>query len=221
MDEAVQARAAARAAVDDIEPPELADALDGLLAEASMAPGTLALLTARAVDPEADLSALAERAAGVQLIYDGLRITRLLAHTEPWTGVAEADIEADLDVLAAVVLVSRGFYILARTPAAERAVGVVRQFGRDQTLRSREDADREALDRNLEAAVFELAVAVGATAVGGAATPELLSFARDQCATVEGELPDAEALFAGGLVSELAALSQRGDDPVPSVADDG
>lgn len=224
MDEAVLVRDTARETVADIEPPALGDALTGLLTEASVAPGALTLLTARALDPDVDLPGVAERAVGVQLIYDGLRITRLLAHTEPWTADdAEAnDIAADLDVLSAVVLVSRGFYLLARTETAGRAVAVVQQFGRDQTLRQRPDADVDLLDRNLEEAVFELAVAAGATAVDGTADDDLLAVGRDLAADLDPEaLPSAESLFSETTVAEVARVAGAGEGRVPPVADDG
>jgi hypothetical protein len=224
MDEAVLVRDTARETVADIEPPALGDALTGLLTEASVAPGALTLLTARALDPDVDLPGIAERAAGVQLIYDGLRITRFLAHTEPWTADdAEAnDIAADLDVLSAVVLVSRGFYLLARTEAAGRAVAVVQQFGRDQTLRQRPDADIDLLDRSLEAAVFELAVAAGVTAVDGELDDDLLGVGRELAADVEtDELPPAESLFSETTVAEVARVAGGGEGRVPPVADDG
>jgi hypothetical protein len=223
MDEAVLVRDTARETVADIDPPALGDALTGLLTEASVAPGALTLLTARALDPDVDLSGIAERAVGVQLIYDGLRITRLLAHTEPWTADdAEAnDIAADLDVLSAVVLVSRGFYLLARTETAGRAVAVVQQFGRDQTLRQRPDADVDLLDRNLEEAVFELAVAAGATAVDGSVDDDLLAVGRDLATDLDPEaLPPAESLFSETTVAEVARVA-GGEGRVPPVADDG
>ncbi|MFB6312205.1 MAG: hypothetical protein ABEH64_13610, partial [Salinirussus sp.] len=78
---------------------------------------------------------------------------------------------ADLEILAADVMVARGFYLLARTDAAGDAVGVVRSFGRDQTAR-RETGD-PAIDRNLEADVLELAVVAGATVAGVEVPPEL------------------------------------------------
>jgi hypothetical protein len=224
MDEAVLVRDTARETVADIEPPELGDALTGILTEASVAPGALTLLTARALDSDVALSGIAERAVGVQLIYDGLRITRLLAHTEPWTvaGAETDDIAADLDVLSAVVLVSRGFYLLARTETAGRAVAVVQQFGRDQTLRARPDADVDLLDRTLETAVFELAVAAGATAVGGSVDDDLLGLGRGFADGVDtDELPPADALFSEATVSEIARATGVGDGRVPPVADDG
>jgi hypothetical protein len=196
MDEAAAVRRAARHAVEDVEPEPLRERIESHLESASMVPGVLTLLCVRAfddgtntfaVDPAGDLAdPVAERAAGVQLIYDGLRLTRDLAHEEPWAGVQRADSDdraealraaddADLAILAADVLVARGFYLLARTEAAGAAVGVVRAFGRDQTVRRRTGED--GLDRNLEADVLELAAVAGATVAGRTATPGLREYA--------------------------------------------
>jgi hypothetical protein len=216
MDDAVRVRDAAEEALADIEPSALHDALLGRLADAEMTPGALTLVSARALarEPRADGDAVvtnvAERAAGVQLIYEGLRLTRRLSSEEPWYGIdAEVSaIDADVDVLAADVFVARGFYLLARTDAAAQAVEVVRRFGRDQTLgRVRPDADAAALDRNLEADVFELAVVAGTSAVGGGAPDDLLSYAADLARESDG-LPAVRAL-PDGAGDRIAALADE------------
>ena len=201
MDRVACCRRAAREAVADVGPAPLQDVLLGEIDDAAMTPAVLALESAAAVDPEADLEGVvAPLAAGVQLIYDGLRLTRQLAHDEPWEPLAEAvgegggdgtpedptspteadspqgPIDADLTILAADVLVARGFYLLARTDAAETAVDVVRAFGRDQTNRRRDGVDVAALDARLERDVCELAVRTGAAAVDRAPSAELLAF---------------------------------------------
>lgn len=195
------------------------------------------------------LDGLVERAAGVQLIYDGLRLTRDLAHTEPWSdadpddeeereseregetergdeserdgddsqpgadvgaaGGGGADTEgANVDILAADVLVARGFYLLARTDAAGTAVEVVRSFGRDQTRR-RTASDAEGLDRNLERDVLELAAVAGATAVDR--EPDgLREFAAELAATCDGSFPEPETLFSETVTDRLAGLAADG-----------
>ncbi len=216
MDDAARVRDAAREALSDIEPPSLRQAIYDRLANAEMTPGVLTLVSARALDSEVRLAGLAERAAGVQLIYEGLRLTRVLAHEEPWSNAdldSPGDLEADIDVLAADVLVARGFYCLARTAAAEQAVETVRRFGRDQTHR-REAADPAVLDRNLEADVFELAVVAGTTAVGGSAPPDLLAYAADLAREADG-LPAAEAL-PESTNDRIATLA---DGPIASSVD--
>jgi hypothetical protein len=218
MDNAVRARRAARDALADIEPERLREVLRDRLADASMTPSVLTLLSARTLDATVDPDPIAERAAGVQLIYEGLRLTRTLAHDEPWTDdESDAARRADLDILAADVLVSRGFYLLARTETADRAVEVVRAFGRDQTRRRAADADRETLDRNLEADVFALAVAAGTTAVGVTPGDELLEYAAGLARAFEGDLPPPAAELPETTADRILALA--GGDTAPSAAD--
>ncbi|QZX98280.1 DUF7114 family protein [Halobaculum rubrum] len=220
MDDAVRTRAAAERAVGDVEPAALRSALTDRFDDAEMTPGALTLVSARALDPDVDLSGIEDHAAGVQLIYEGLRLTRELSQTEPWAGVdlgATGDIDADLDVLAADVSVSRGFYLLARTAAAEKAVETVRAFGRDQTLRR--DADAEgaaALDRNLEADVFELALVAGTAAVGASAPADLLSYAAELAAGDDDRMPAVGAL-PDSTGDRIAALAD--EERVASSAD--
>jgi hypothetical protein len=217
MDNAVRARRAARDALADIEPERLREVLRDRLADASMTPSVLTVVSATTLDASVDADPLDERAAGVQLIYEGLRLTRTLAHDEPWAdGEGEAARQADLDILAADVLVSRGFYLLARTETADRAVEVVRAFGRNQTRRREADADRAALDRNLEADVFALAVAAGTTAVGVDPGEDLLDYATDLARGYEGDLPPPDTALPETTADRILALV--GGD-APSAAD--
>ena len=214
MDDAARARRAAREALVDVEPERLRVAIDDRLVAATVTPGVLSLITARALDPGVDLAGVADRAAGVQLIYEGLRLTRRLAHEEPWVAATtrDADIEADMDVLVADVLVSRGFSLLAHTNAAGAAVEVVRAFGRDQTLRDREGTtveDAAALDRNLEVDALELAVVAGTTAVGGDPPAELLTYARELAADYDGEFPPPGTALPETAADRIAAISDR------------
>jgi len=215
MDDAVRARRAARDALADIEPERLREAIRDRLADASMAPSVLTLVSARALDAGVDPDNIAERAAGVQLIYEGLRLTRTLTHSEPWLDDDEAARQADLDILAADVLVSRGFYLLARTETAERAVEVVRAFGRDQTRRRDPDADPPALDRNLEADVFALAVAAGTTAAGVTPGAELLEYAAGLARELDGDLPPTDAALPDAVADRVLALAD-GDAAPPA-----
>jgi hypothetical protein len=217
MEDAERAREAAREALADIEPERLRAVIDGRLATASMTPGALTIVAARALDPAVDADGVGDLAAGVQLIYEGLRLTRRLAHDEPWARPTddglEPDTDADIDILAADVLVARGFYLLARTGAAGRAVEVVRAFGRDQTLRA--DADDPArLDGNLEADVLALAAVAGTTAVGSDPLPALAEYAADIARSLDhdGEFPPASSALPDAVGDRIVAIA--GQDSV-------
>ena len=218
MDTAARARASAQEVVGDIEPKQLREVLFDRLAEASMAPGVLVFLSAQAGQPTVELAALDRRAAGVQLIYEGLRLTRRIAHDEPWADTDAEVIDADVDILAADVFVSRGFYLLARTEASTAAVETVQSFGRDQTLGRRPDADSASLDRNLEADIYALAVRAGVTAVDADPSEELLSFAADLARSEGRELSTADSVVSDATVSRLSELSDEVDGRVPSSA---
>lgn len=89
MEKAAAVRGAALGAVGDVEPDRLRERIRERLEDGSMAPGVLTVLSARAAaDRAADrpvaTDAVAERGAGVQLIYEGLRLTRTLSHDPPW-----------------------------------------------------------------------------------------------------------------------------------------
>ncbi|TQQ83245.1 hypothetical protein EGH24_00100 [Halonotius terrestris] len=224
MDDAVRARAAARETVADIEPPALREVLFDRLEAASMAPGVLVVASATGRDPSTATEPLLDRSAGVQLIYEGLRLTRSLAHSEPWATVGDREIDADMDILAADVLVSRGFYLLARTEASTAAVETIRAFGRDQTDRraAPTDDDRAALDRNLEADIFALAVRAGVTAVGGEPSEALLNHVAAAAREYDGDtaLPPAGAVLTDPLRQRLSEHSTGGDGPVASSVGD-
>jgi hypothetical protein len=188
---------------------------------------------------------LIDRAAAVQLIYEGLRLTRSLADTEPWvtstttdgdkhdnasvntnkdTTAESGDIDADLKVLAADVFVSRGFALLAQTDAAGRAVDVVRAFGRDQTLNRTESAESAAHDGNLEADIFALAVAVGASAVDETVTQAVVEYvselSRSYTEAANDGLPP-EKIISKAVENRIDALNtDNQDNPVPSSTTD-
>lgn len=183
MEEAAAVRWAALDAVEDVEPDPLGEFLHTRLTEGSMVPGVMTIYTVRALADGASravatsdgtlLEPVARRTAGVQLIYEGLALTRELAHAEPWVEGEKS--EADLSILAADVLVARGFHLLARTEAANAAVATVRAFGRDQTVR--EETGDASLDKTLETDVLELATVAGASVTDHSPTPQLREFA--------------------------------------------
>jgi hypothetical protein len=216
MEEASQVRRAAREAVRDVNPEQFHHAVEDIIESGEMAPGVLVVLCARAAEESVSFEVVAERAAGTQLIYEGLRLTRALAHEVPW----EAGEDGDIDVLAADVLVARGFYLLARTEAATSAVETVRNFGRDQTRRS----DGELFDYRLEADVFELAAAAGMTAVGTHPSAECREFVADLARSVEDTPPEPERVFDTSVRESLRMLSSTpaesvGESVRPSATD--
>ena len=217
MDEAAATRRAALDAVEDVEPDRLHERIAEHVQAGSMVPGVLTILSVRAVTDGATggasagddtlLDAVERRAAGVQLIYDGLRLTRQLSHDEPWTTSHKE--AGDLDVLVADVLVARGFYLLSRTTAATTAVETVRAFGHDQTVR--ETHDDPGLDRNLEADVVRLAIVAGAglreTALSPGVTELAATLAGEFETDAEAGFDDVERLGMETIVDRLAAVT--------------
>lgn len=185
MEEAVAVRRAASDATADVTPDELRETIDEFVQDGSAVPGVVAYSSARRTG-EAEPTDLLDRAAGVQLIYDGLRLTRELAQEDPWCGETDRD-AADLAIIAADVLVARGFHMLARTEAAEAAVSVVRAFGRDQTEREVVDVRGATdIDRNLERDILELALLVGTTATQRAPTENVSALATEMAPETPG-----------------------------------
>lgn len=191
MADAAAVRRVAAGAVSTVGPEPLQETLVAALEECSSLPGVLVLASARAVDAGVDVESIDDRVAGVQLVYAGLSVTRRLAADPPWpTGGAHA---ANMDVLAADILVARGAYLLAGTEASDAAVAVIRAFGRDQTSRE----DDPSPDHDLESDVFELAAVAGATAVAPGAPPRLLDWAAGLAASIEEDgMPEPATVLA-------------------------
>lgn len=211
MEEASTARAASLEAVEDVESVPLGDEIRRVIDRAPMTPGALTILTARELgdgtaepDPDPDLdpgpdpdveAAAARRAAGVQLSYEGLRLTRQLIREDHRWG-ADDPSDSHVALLVGEVMVSRGFFYLARTPVAPDAIEIVRRFSRNQ-MREREfDADAAELETSLEFDVIELAVAAGATVVTEDVPPAVEELAGELACELDTEpLPaPAEAL---------------------------
>ena len=161
-----------------------------------------------------------ERAAGVQLIYEGLRLTRALADDPPW----ERDrphTESNIDILAADVMVARGFSLLARTEAADKAVETVRSFGRDET----DDQQGRAVPPHaLETDVFELAVVAGTTMFDSTPSDALVAYAGKLAESFDGdgpEPPESVSEEVEEAVADAPNPRQFGpaDDPQPSATD--
>ncbi|MFC3960282.1 DUF7114 family protein [Halovivax cerinus] len=236
MDRVARCRRVARDAVSDVSPPPLRRRLYEELDAYALTPAVLTVESALAAAPRTDPGSVRSLAAGTQLIYVGLALTRELAREPPWSDAAvssddtstdttpaspavdragrpasEPDAEADLAIVAADVLVARGFSLLSRTDAADRAVETVQRFGRDQT--AREDADDPvAVDARLEHDVLHLAVTTGAAAVSEPPTPAMVDLAdtladRTDAAVppVESWLDATDAAPADGLASDGGA----------------
>lgn len=226
MQEESAVRQAALDVLKGVEPGGLKGRIHDELGSTSTVPGIFALLCARATTDTPGSSAevtlpnhVPQRAAGVQLIYDGLRLTRTLAREEAWASGEGPN----LDILVADVLVAQGFYLLARTEAAADAVETVRAFGRDQTVRR--TADDPALDRNLEADVLELAAVAGSTADSGGTTAQFREYAAELAATVETPTDgfhSPDAFFPTNVRDRLRTLateSPGSEGVTPSVDD--
>lgn len=224
MEPAVRARDAGREAVQDITPKPLRDRIHTLLDDSAMVPAVLTLSSADAADGETagqpsesfTVEGVTERAAGVQLIYEGLRLTRTLAAETPWNR-EPPHTDANIDVLAADVMVARGFYLLARTDAADKAVQTVQSFGKDQTDRQQ---GRDGTENGLEGDVFELAVVAGTAVVGCSPSKALLSYV----AALAGEGEDGDSPKSVPTAVETAMSGGSpdhvfGGEPRPSTTD--
>ncbi len=213
MDETAHARAAFREGIDDISPKTLRDRLERVLETASMTPGALTVLTATALDASIEGDVAARRGAGIQMSYEGLRLSRELIRTDPW---ADGDRSAgDINAIAAEVLVARGFEYLAHTVVADDVVDAVRRFGRDQTDPDGHgsNADRAALDDGLEADFIRIAVVAGADIALRSIPERIESLAEEFAAEVGTEpLPAADTAL-DGLEERIAAVRTRPETP--------
>lgn len=224
MDRVARCRRAACEAVADVAPPPLQERLLEEIDAHTLTPAVLTVESAVAADPSVDVDDVAPLAAGTQLIYDGLALTRTLAHEEPWEaasgrgGTTAVNVPADRDaadlaIVAADVLVARGFSLLARTDAADRAVETVRAFGRDQTTREQPGTDGAAVDARLERDVLDLAVRTGAAAVEASPEPAMVSFAGDLADRSGTTYPPAEQWLETIDATAVDGLASDGGAP--------
>ncbi|GGL49641.1 hypothetical protein GCM10009039_04720 [Halocalculus aciditolerans] len=176
-----------------------------------MTPGALTLFAARACGVTGVSAELAERAAGVQLVYEGLRLTRDLVLDEPWVTEDESeDLPADLDVVAADVLVAKGFRLLAETEASAAAVDVVRTFGREHS-----GSD----DATLEVTVFELAAEAGASAADRTTPLALKQYTAGLARATGRPLPPAADALPENVVDVMRRTITPADTAKPSATD--
>lgn len=194
MDDAAPVREATRDATADITPERLRSRIHDHLGNVTATPGVLTRVSARETGVEGESSELDGRTAGVQLIYGGLYLTRSLIHDEPWTIDDAHKVDADEDALASNVMVARGAFLLARTDASDKAVEIIRNFGRDQTLR--EVSDDDSYDGNLELDLLELAVIAGGSIDGAEPPAALLDWAVDLAESHDHQrIPEPNELF--------------------------
>lgn len=206
MDEAVHARAAAHDAIEDITPRALRNAIEYRLENATLTPAVLTRLSAHAAHNTYEPAELDKRTAGVQLIYNGLHLTRFLARTSPWDTTPTNT--ADIEILAAEVLVARGFSLLANTDAAPVAVTTVQTFGQHETTRVHHPTT-DIPDSSLEANIFELAITAGLSATGTDRPSGTTEFATDLARSYNNELPTAPELLSDSAITALKDLIQE------------
>ncbi|AGN01079.1 hypothetical protein L593_05650 [Salinarchaeum sp. Harcht-Bsk1] len=207
MEEAPRVREALRESLREIDPDPFRARLERTLEGRPLTPGILTVRTASAIDGAVASEAAAQRAAGVQLIYEGLRLTRRLVETEPWPPAGEGD--PDVDVVAAEVLVASGLNQLAHTGVRDRVVEIIRRFGRthsrdaDGQPHEGDASDLDAGDSpldvddepSLEADVVVLAIAAGADLAAQTVPPGLIEYARELAAEIDADpLPDGEPI---------------------------
>lgn len=157
----------------DIEPPAFRRHLQTVLGDITLTPAVLVIRTARALEPSLDLETCALRATGVQLTYEGLRLTRSVLREERWRATDGQPVYY-LDLLAAAVLVSRGYYYLADSGVARQSVETARRFGRHQTYAQTGDLDD--VEYSLEADFVSLAVNTGADLAVQTVPPSITAY---------------------------------------------
>ncbi len=201
---------ALRQSIVDIEPQSFNAHLNEVLQDRPLTPAVLTVTTGRAIDSTADRDRLTELGVGVQLGYEGLCLTRELIDDESWLDSHQST-DADLDVLAAEVLVARGFNILAETNTVTDAVDIVRTFGRN---RAHERDGSDKTDPSLEADIVSLAVTTGADCVLSTVPPPIASFADELGARLDENPIPEPAVALDGVEQEIETVLQLHEPPV-------
>lgn len=198
MEDAAVVRAGTREELQDVDPQALRDDVYDAIDESWLTPGVVTIQAARRCGADEVGPGLRRRAAGVQLIYEGLANTRGLVDIPPWTTATDGNSpnpdaveRGNMDVLVADVLVARGAHLLAYTEAADECVAVIQRFGRRQT-----DENVTSEDRTLEADALELAAIAGSTLDGPTPVDSVLAWANDLAASLDGgDLPETSSLL--------------------------
>lgn len=198
----------ARELLADIEPGRLASELRDIVADASMLPGVITVKTAEALGGPQAAAGARPRAVGVQLSYEGLRLTRdLIRHDERYGG--EDPTESYLALVGAEVMVARGFSELADTAVAGDAIEIVQCFSHSQTM----DYHGDSSGRSLEYDVIRLAVGAGANVVRES-TPPWLDAEADRLAAEFDREPLPSATDVSERIRRGVTASPTGEDPV-------
>lgn len=202
---------ALRRSLADIEPRSFNEHLRELLTDRPLTPAATTVVTGRAIDATADLDRLADLGVGVQLGYEGLRLTRDLIGGRSWLDQHHAADE-DIDVLAAEVLVARGFNLLAGTGTVSNAVEIVRRFGQRSALES--DTDTKATYPSLESDTIELAVETGADFVLSTVPPPIRSVGVDLAERLNRDPMPAPETVLEDFEDEVAKVYHLHEPPV-------
>ena len=210
MAAAARVRRASVDALAEIEPAELANQLQAIVTDASMVPGMVTILTAETGAEPAARAAL-ERGVGVQLCYEGLRVTRELIRDDSRYRDGDAT-HGYLELVGAEVLVSRGFANLARTEVAPQTIDIVQRFSRNQT-HAYDGTITDAPDaaRTLEYDVIELAVAAGAELVYEEVPATIDDLGRQLATEFDRQPLPGAAGVASRIRADLAAATPASD----------
>lgn len=222
MEEASRAQDAIQELLGDAEPAPFREHVLQTLADRSPVLGVLTIRTALAADGTVSVDTAADRAAGVQLTYEGLSLTQQLIDDEPWPPTeGEAP---DVDLVAAEVLVAKGLTRLAHTGVRERVVEIVRRFGRLNASETDSDVATDdastsptaRADPSLDSDFVVLAVAAGADLAVQTVPPGLVEYARDLATEIEQDplaaddgLPDLGDDVARILAAADSAAEER------------
>tara|TARA_B100001013_G_C24575555_1_gene428428 strand:- start:428 stop:1072 length:645 start_codon:yes stop_codon:yes gene_type:complete len=161
MDAVSRVRVASCRAVEDVEPIRLREIIINQIEGESSTFGLATIVVSEEVGRTNEKPAIVDnKAAGVQLIYEGLRLTQDLVRGNRWK-YNEQKLNTDMDLLAADVMVAKGFHLLSRTKAAHKAVETIRTFGITETKWSDKDDTASVQHMSLERDIFELAIIAG------------------------------------------------------------
>ena len=161
MDAVSRVRVASCKAVEDVEPIRLREIITNQIEGDAPAFGLVTIVVSEKVGRTSEEPAIVDnKAAGVQLIYEGLRLTQDLVRGNRWKH-NEQKLNTDMDLLAADVMVAKGFHLLSHTKAAHKAVETIRTFGITETKWSDKNDTTSVQHMSLEKDIFELAIIAG------------------------------------------------------------